>query len=403
MTLIIDRTAQEQGPGLHVLLIGVSDYAHLNGDSPPDPALDLGFTKLASPALSAFKIYEWLTNPPASVKPAVPIKTVRLLISPSQREINADAGLKAIMTTPPARPTRALVTKAAREWHMAASKRRDDRTLFYFGGHGMRLSGEDAIMLFDDFADPNDNPFTNCSLIGRLRSAMAPTNATPEMARTQYYFVDCCRNLPDSVRAFDRPSIPDLVTPRLNVDESSSHTPTYFATPNGAIAMSRDGKTTLLCEALLHAFAHGADTPNPITATQDEWPVNVNSLKCGIDRYLMRTYGGGAPLVHRAGQGNPTFHVLDRPPEVDIDLSFLPPAAAAASATFSLQDLNAVGAPASFEPLDASTMTRKIRAGAYGIFVRLPGQAAAAHPLKVVSFTQKTPMPWPIHVPIQTS
>ena len=85
MALVIDNRATVKGdPGVHLLIVGVSDYLNLpdHDDVPREETWFL--TKLSSPALSAFKIYQFLT---AKDSLALPLKTARLLLSPSQVEL----------------------------------------------------------------------------------------------------------------------------------------------------------------------------------------------------------------------------------------------------------------------------------------------------------------------------
>ena len=94
--LILDRR-QELGdrPGLHALLIGVSDYPNLPpaSDTPkPDAGLpDLGLRPLSGTARSADALAQWIVaNPDRFDRP---LATCRLLISPSAAELASDPGL----------------------------------------------------------------------------------------------------------------------------------------------------------------------------------------------------------------------------------------------------------------------------------------------------------------------
>jgi Caspase domain len=399
MTLIVNNPVQ--GPGLHALIIGISDYSKLP-EGPGNSQIGLGLTKLASPALSAFRLYEWLVNPPGGTSLAVPLKTVRLLLAPSATEIAAEQKLGAVRgldNNPIERPTRRTVQLAAMAWRDDATSLRKDLTLFYFTGHGIRTTGEEAVMLFDDFGDESFPKFANCAEVGRLRQAMAPSRSRPEIARTQFYFVDCCRNLPEQVKDLDNPQIADLFDVDLNIDETGRATPTYFATPNGSTALSRDGDTTVFCEALLHALEHGASSPEDADAGQPErWPVTDTSLKTGIKRYLQRRYHGKAPEVWQGGTtANPTLHYLAAAPSVEFDLEVVPDTLAG-KARVAFIDVNAARDDASSLPLETTKLTPEIPAGVYRMKVVFDHKPGEPPPKPAVSkakpVTQDLDTPW---------
>ena len=59
-SLVVDRRTSVAGPGLHAILIGVSDYTFLPpADEPPGEGL-AALKKLGSSALSAFRFREKL-------------------------------------------------------------------------------------------------------------------------------------------------------------------------------------------------------------------------------------------------------------------------------------------------------------------------------------------------------
>ena len=61
MTPLFDRR-EELGnePGVHALIVGVSDYSNLAGYDDPAREQHWGMKKLGSAALSAYRIHQWL-------------------------------------------------------------------------------------------------------------------------------------------------------------------------------------------------------------------------------------------------------------------------------------------------------------------------------------------------------
>lgn len=121
------------GPGIHALVVGVSDYTYL--PAPEDPPVDesWNFVKLSSPALSAFRIYQWLVKNKDNLP--LPLKSIRLLVAPSAAEQGADADLKNLQAVV---PTWDAFHDAVWAWREDAGKNPQDITFFYFAGHGLQ-------------------------------------------------------------------------------------------------------------------------------------------------------------------------------------------------------------------------------------------------------------------------
>src|SRR5262249_51708540 len=94
--------------------------------------------KLTSPSLSAFKIFDFIRQAPL----LLPIKTVRLLLSPSAVEIGVEPRLGTVNAT---RADRLAFETLTRAWRQDASTNPDDMTIFYFCGHGMQRGPEDGV------------------------------------------------------------------------------------------------------------------------------------------------------------------------------------------------------------------------------------------------------------------
>jgi hypothetical protein len=135
--LIIDRRKEISSAGLHVLVVGVSNYERL---PPPGvaPVRDGPETydlhQLESAALTACAWVETLTALPAGVQLTRPLKTCRLLLSPSATEA---AGVRAVLArlhvtgVPPA--TREAVRSACIDWRSdAEADGKEALTVFYF-------------------------------------------------------------------------------------------------------------------------------------------------------------------------------------------------------------------------------------------------------------------------------
>jgi hypothetical protein len=147
MQILIDRRREEPGPGLHALVIGVSKYQYLpDVDDPPDEAT-WNLKSLGSPAISAALVCEWIEKQHNTKGLALPLKTLRVLISPTRQEIAA------LSVWPKAdKPDYDNVNEAVRSWHTDCQDSKSSVAFFYYSGHGFaRGRGEaNAILTMYD-------------------------------------------------------------------------------------------------------------------------------------------------------------------------------------------------------------------------------------------------------------
>src|SRR5436305_1126540 len=147
--LIVDNrgTTGAEIPGIHVLIVGVSDYLNLpDEDDLPHPEWKLN--KLTCASSSAYAIFDWVRKN----RLRLPIKTIRLLLSPSQIEVGKIPDLATLAP----RANRQNFKDAARAWRTDASSNQADMTIFYFSGHGMQRGPEEGVLLLDDFLSDDD-------------------------------------------------------------------------------------------------------------------------------------------------------------------------------------------------------------------------------------------------------
>lgn len=315
-SVVIDNRAALAGrPGVHAILIGVADYEFLpNYDQPPDPT-KLGFSKLSGPALTVKAVFDWLDS--SATRLAQPLKTCRVLISPHREESRNLAQLSEVWTA-----KRQNVIQALMDWRRDACDHRDSTTLFYFCGHGMQVAGEDVVLTFADFLGPYVPKLGNCAEFSNIKLGMTPCPELPEIARTQFYFVDACRNYPYELSNFENPTVPPVFdVPKNRTDDRQA--PVLFGTPPTKMSIGFVNGVSVLGRAFIHAIAHAAEELDG-PAGQERWKVDALSLKRGIDRYIQRNklqqfvVQGGAP-------GQPVLCWLDQPPPVDVECAIEPP------------------------------------------------------------------------------
>jgi hypothetical protein len=372
------------GPGIHALVVGVSDYTYLPDPEKDDPPEDesWNFVKLSSPALSAFRIYQWLIKNKDNL--SLPLKSIRLLVAPSAAEKAADADLKNLQAVV---PTWEAFHDAAWAWREDAGKNPQDMTFFYFAGHGLQRGPEEGLLALADFAKPQTPKLSRCISFGDIRTGMAPTNSYPNIAQTQFYFVDACRVRPSA-------ALNKLVNPQPqgiweielpNADRRPA--PVLFSTVDNAIAVGRKGKLSYFAEGLLQAFESGADDPDPSSNPQT-WPVTSVTMKTALDRFYTKH---GLGTVYPGGWvGAPVLRYLKAAPDVNVDIHIVPDLLAGdCDVELCDDDGNTVK---KFSACPAMKFELTVKAGIYRLIVKSPRIKGTLYSSKSTPLNQRTPI-----------
>ncbi len=279
--LIDRRAAMAAAPGIHALLIGVSDYANLSAaDDPPGDGF-LALQKLDFAALSALRLKEKLVALDGAGRLPRPLKTVRLLVAPSPAELAANPAI----ADGGAVPTWAAIRDGLRAWRQDVAQGREEIAVFYFGGHGIRRALEESILLASDFLDPAGSELDCAFRLSNLRNGMAPSAQFPAMGRDQFYFVDACRDKPAALDRLDDTETRKIWNVDLNgIDDRRA--PLFLSTPAGGVSAGESGGTTYFMEALLWAMDQGSYRRETLPGVPRKvWPVRATSLKDGLESH----------------------------------------------------------------------------------------------------------------------
>lgn len=318
MTLIVDNRANVAGPGVHALIVGVSDYANLpNFDDPPDDAT-WGLRSLGSTAISAGQIAKWVQTQAAAGSLALPLKSLRLLLAPTSIEsplLPAEAASVAV-------PDLATFRAAVNAWHADCQDSPASTAFFYYAGHGFtRGRGEySALLTMMDLFAPNEPKLTRTALSSNIFRGMAPQHDGDTIARQQIFFFDCCRSFPAAMSSFDDRS----VTPVLDVfvvegvsdDRAVSR---FDAVPDLTAAFASAGEGTFFSKSVLDAL----DRANRNVQGKG-WQLDGQA----IEQRLKARYkpASGRALDSRTIDGGPVLMRLAKPRLVDVEVALQPQA-----------------------------------------------------------------------------
>jgi hypothetical protein len=379
MSLVLDNRAGVTDAGVHVFIVGVSDYLNLpaHDDPPVEPKWFLN--KLTSAAISAFKIYELIRQ--TSLR--LPLKTIRLLLSPSELETRAEPAIREL-GVPTA--SRTAFENCARAWREDAKSNPADMTIFYFAGHGIQRGPEDGVLLLDDFL-ADGPPLAKCFAIGDIRNGMAPSPSYPDIALSQFYFVDACLTRHQTQTRFVNPQVPDVFGAELNVVDRREAT-MIFSTVDGAVSLGRTGMPSHFSAALTLAFERAAENPQE-TSGGTVWPVTSLTIKNALDMYYKKHQLGQVKLGGVVGL--PVIRYLTAPPEVDISVEVRPPCLEASGEIWLLDETDT--AVAGCDPTTKTQFEVTAKAGIYRLQVESE-LLVRAYRSKRAFITQSGPKPW---------
>jgi len=326
MTLLFDQREALRGkPGLHALIVGISEYPHLTQAN----AHWLGLSSNSSGAITGYRIYQWLIQHQQHL--VAPLATCRLMISPSAEETKMEPRLQELAVSCNVDD----FLRSVNEWRRDAQERKENITLLYFVGNGFELSKSNPIIMLQNFGDGIGPALRGGVTATNLFYGMGPTSEQPDIARTQLYFIDTDRVYPSRVfqsyeeinttAAFD--ALP------LGIDDRDAAI--FYSTSSGKAAYAYNGEATFFSLALLKCLEGAAAVPGE---TDQEgtlrWQVSITSLMNGLNQVLPALIqdSGVDQLFEVGGQVRDSIICyLDAPPVVDLAIEVDPIEALAVS------------------------------------------------------------------------
>lgn len=303
-------------PGTHALIVGVSAYLHFaDGKDPTPTGVEFEMEQLSAAAHSASEFAAWLLNEYHCDR--APLSSLRVLLSPADGEqIHPDIAVRLVGNYSATTPN---VRAALAEWRNACNASTDNVAIIYIAGHGVQITKSGAIVLLHDFGD--------AGFLSQLEGAidMAGVHAGmnhPKTARTQFWFVDACRQRPAIARKFE--SLEGALTLDVPIGETEA-SPLFLAAGTGKQAYARVGGVTLFNEALLWALrgnvANGSEMGincwhTSVTTLIKQLPDRVKTLaaKEGVEQSV-----DIAGKIHEA-----TFQEYVTTPKVDLHIDLSP-------------------------------------------------------------------------------
>jgi len=235
------------------------------------------------------------------------------------------------------RCSRAAFIAEAINWRNDVVQHPDGISLFYFAGHGVQRTPRDTVLLMDDFNDPfSGGPLNNAVNVGNLYNGLSVHASRPNIARSQFFFVDACRVMPLQLAQYQAMDAPPIWPIELTAADQRA-APLFYAAQSGTSAAARPGVSTLFGEALIGCLDKNAAILDD-SSGQAKWTVSSSSLKAALSKSLdalNKLYGGDQVVVVDGMSGDPVLRTLPGPPLVQ-QLFTLEPDAASGCTTVSL-------------------------------------------------------------------
>ena len=275
MTLVVDNRAALSGkPGVHALIVGVSDLPFCDGGSGPTAEETFGMRSVEGAAISAQRFYDWLLEKQQHLP--LPLATVRLLLSPVKGTTSLDPA-----ATGSASHDNFL--DALYDWRADAATSPANMTFFYFCGWGFGI-GNDIALVLSDFGRPRRPVMAGTVGFDNVYAGMSPSFSQAEIAMTQFYFVDAGRWFSPKALPY-LASVTDAFSLAPTHRRDLRNAPVFYSSVAGGMPFSRAGGTTVFGEILLDCLnGRAAEATNEFHAGQRVWRVSVNSLNAALER-----------------------------------------------------------------------------------------------------------------------
>jgi hypothetical protein len=353
-------------PGFHALVVGVSHYPHM--------PKQYGMRQLTAPAMTAYRIYKWLLDRRANLR--VPLASVRLLLSPSPDEAEVIAGDAELGGRWGEASTDEFVS-AAEAWRDDAARDARGMTLFYFAGHGIQLSKNDQFLLMKDFGRFKNEYAGSVSAVN-IYDGMS-NGPNEQLADTQFYFFDACRNLPrqratqpsqgwsPQLVEYDDLDARKVFKPSWSVADRRK-APAFYAAVPGTAAYAEVGGLTLFGKALLDSLDCSSERWERVNGKR-RWQVTARTLSDTVSAYfkeVAKEVDVEQQFTEHRVSKDAILHYLDERPWVEVAFE-LEPAAAQRIARVVVQDYNDVTHLSLPVPVEPHPFTDKLPWGDYNV------------------------------------
>jgi|1186.fasta_scaffold05841_1 hypothetical protein len=235
------------GPGTHVIVIGIGHYDHLPGGGKTPTKHHLNLQQLTSPPVSARKVAAWFIEKFDCLDR--PLANVSLVLSEPQRAefTNSRTGMTYKVPTGTIDEVRAALTA----WVDRTAAEPRNQILLYFNGHGLSV-GMQNLYLLRDYGKDSEDPLLGALNYQRFLGGLA--TRTPS---NQFFLFDACRS-PNPIAALNRDGGQGVFgveeEGRLGITLPMQQCP-IFSTEIDRAALGRPKEESLCARAFIRAMS----------------------------------------------------------------------------------------------------------------------------------------------------
>jgi hypothetical protein len=282
VTLVVDhRDALGGKPGVHVLIVGVSELPYCSGFGHLAEET-FGLRSLEGPAISAQRFLDWLVQRQQHLPQ--PLATVRLLVSSRNGDALAGAADGSASLE--------HFLDALYEWRADASTHPGHIAMFYFSGWGFGI-GNDVALVLSDFGRPRRPVMAGTVSFDNIYAGMSPSYSNADVATTQFYFIDAGRHHDPRALPY-LSSVTDAFSLAPSHRRDLRNAPVFYSSVAGGMPFSRVGGATIFGEVLLACLeGRAAEATEEYRAGQRVWRVSVNSLNAALEREFDKLAAAG--------------------------------------------------------------------------------------------------------------
>ncbi|MFG2381173.1 caspase family protein [Streptomyces avermitilis] len=377
MTLVINRG--EDDPRVHVLAIGVDNYRHLPGGADPRGLDRLGLRQLSSATPSALKMAEWLAL--YLNHPHARFGTLEMLLSPPQTVYLAGENPKMVNDV----PNRATIRRAFDEWKDRCNTDERNVAIFYFCGHG--VARQSQYLLLEDFGASENDLLENAVDARATYEGMSQCRA-----RSQYFFIDTCREVPRWLTNKLKGGPMVLASPTSFVDRRTDSV-FMIATAPGRRAFGKPKDVGRFTKSVIWALrGSGA------RLWRGRWQVDYAGLHTAVFSHLE---ANGSVAVNQSPEtrviGEAALQVFEEPPKIPITVE-CEPEVATGCANFALL----ANCGESFSPNSSGPWRLLVPADTYQLSAEFPrGEFSKKSEIHAI-YPPYSPPPHDYHVRVAT-
>ncbi|NVO17974.1 MAG: hypothetical protein HXX10_28470 [Rhodoplanes sp.] len=272
------RSPDPDPAGVHALIVGISDYPHLDGGPESQRAPDTAaMGQLAVSAKTAAKVFDWLRQ--VGRVAGAPVQTCRLLLAP--HDADEQAAVAAITGGAHADARFETLRAAIMAWgddliaggHTAAP----NVALFFFSGHGFEHVSQPSLLAQDILAPTGQHGRRNAVSFNALWQSVRTYGVGSAL-----FFVDACRNAPDIAKRLNIVG-ENVLEPLIDAAEAPEATVWLQATRSGNFAYQLAGTpATLFGQALLEGLAGLPPDWRPYDCAVTPWRLVFRDLEAHV-------------------------------------------------------------------------------------------------------------------------